>query len=54
MTTGGWINMIVSVGLVTALFGWCVFRVLFGKPKPGHLHGMDIDTGDKYDKPRPR
>jgi hypothetical protein len=49
MTTGGWINMIVSVGVVTTLFGWCIFRVLFGKPKAKHLHGMDIDTKD-HDK----
>jgi hypothetical protein len=45
-TTGGKINMVVSVGLVTLLFGWCVYRVLFGKPSAKRLHGMDIDTKD--------
>jgi len=35
MTTGGWINMILSVGFVTVLFVWCVYKVLFGK-HPNH------------------
>ena len=30
MTTGGWITMILSVGFVTCLFIYCVYRVLFG------------------------
>ena len=30
MTTGGWINMILSVGFVTVLFTWCIIRVLRG------------------------
>jgi hypothetical protein len=54
MTTGGWINMIVSVGLVTFLFGWCIYRVVFGKPKATRLHGMDIDTRDTDGKSRRR
>jgi hypothetical protein len=28
MTLGGWINLILSVGSVTALFLWCIWRVL--------------------------
>jgi hypothetical protein len=32
MTVGGWITMILSVGFVTALFGWCIYRVLRGSP----------------------
>ena len=28
MTPGGWFIMIVSVGFVTGLFGWCIARVL--------------------------
>jgi hypothetical protein len=32
MSTGGWIIMILSVGSVTTLFAWCVYKVLFGKP----------------------
>jgi hypothetical protein len=28
MTTGGWINLIFSVGTVTILFVWCIYRVM--------------------------
>jgi hypothetical protein len=38
MTTGGWITMILSVGFVTGLFVYCVWRVLFGK-HPDHQLG---------------
>lgn len=38
MTTGGWINMVLSVGFVTVLFVYCVGRVLFGK-RPEHELG---------------
>ena len=48
MTTGGWITMLLSVGFVTGLFGWCIFQVLTRKPE--HLHGIeDIDTKDAED-----
>lgn len=46
MTTGGWINMVLSVGFVTVLFVWCVCKVLFGKhPKHelGHVEPMHRD-----------
>ena len=48
LTTGGWTIMLLSVGGVTTLFIWCIFRVLFHKPKPPaeHLHGLNIDTRD--------
>lgn len=28
MTIGGWTIMLVSVGIVTALFTWCLYKVL--------------------------
>lgn len=28
MTVGGWITMLLSVGFVTGLFGYCMYRVL--------------------------
>jgi len=31
MTPGGWIVMTLSVGFVTALFGWCLWRTLYPK-----------------------
>lgn len=46
MTLGGWITMLISVGTVVCLFGFCLFKVL-KEPKPSdHLHGLDIDTKD--------
>lgn len=46
MTTGGWINMVLSVGFVSVLFLYCVFRVLFGAPPKGelgHVEPLDED-----------
>lgn len=47
MTLGGWLIMTLSVGLVTGLFGWCLYRLLVRKPPVEKLHGIeDIDTHD--------
>lgn len=44
MTTLGWLVMLFSVGGVTTLFAWCLYRVLACAP-PEKLHGIDdIDT----------
>ena len=32
MTFGGWINLILSVGAVTILFVWCLYKVLSHNP----------------------
>lgn len=46
MNTAGILLMSVSVGSVTLMFIWCLWRVLAKRPK--HLHGIeDIDTQDK-------
>ena len=51
MTPGGWVIMIVSVGFVTALFGWCIYKVLSTPGSTEHLHSQaDIDTGDTEDE----
>ncbi len=48
MTVGGWITLTLSVGFVTTLFIWCIFRVLSGRQSVEHLHGLeDIDTRDQ-------
>ncbi|MDR2430422.1 MAG: hypothetical protein LBD14_06015 [Puniceicoccales bacterium] len=31
LSTGGWTSMIVSVGSVTAIFVWCLWRVIRNK-----------------------
>ncbi|HYG24188.1 MAG TPA: hypothetical protein VEH04_15520 [Verrucomicrobiae bacterium] len=47
MTTGGWINMIVSVSFVVALFGWCIYRILTEAKPDEHIHGIeDIQKGE--------
>ena len=47
MTTGGWFTMIVSVGFVTVLFVWCIWRVMGHHGSDGHVHGIeDIDKGE--------
>ncbi len=50
MTTGGWITMIISVGFVTVLFIYCVWRVLIGhKPDHdlGHIEPVHTDQVDE-------
>jgi hypothetical protein len=38
MTTGGWIIMIVSVGVVTTAFVWSIWRVLTTPHPEERLH----------------
>jgi hypothetical protein len=47
MTTGGWINMILSVGFVTILFGWCIYRVIRG---PGAKHEHELAHVEPIEK----
>jgi len=49
MTWGGWIVMGLSVGSVTALFTWCMARVIAAPEEPEHLHGFDAETPDHED-----
>lgn len=47
MTVGGWITMTLSVGFVTGLFGWCVYRVLRGSADAARLaHVEPVSEGD--------
>lgn len=47
MNTGGWVTMVLSVGSVTALFVWCIVKVLRQPATTNKIHGpMDIDTHD--------
>jgi hypothetical protein len=46
LTPGGWIIMLLSVGFVTGLMGWCIWRVT-RESSPAKLHTpQDIDTRD--------
>ncbi len=33
LTLGGWIVMLLSVGFVTGLLGWCLWRVFTSPPR---------------------
>lgn len=47
MTAGGWVIMFLSVGGVTSLLSWCIFRVLTTPGSTEHLHSQaDIETPD--------
>jgi hypothetical protein len=40
MTTGGLLIMIASVGTVTVLFGWCIWKVLTVPAEVDKVHGV--------------
>ena len=47
MTTGGWIIMTLSVGFVTSLLAWCVWKVVNTPGSEEHIHDpAEIDTKD--------
>lgn len=46
MTTLGWLIMIISVGTVTALLAWCVYKVLTIPDETEHIHGFEQETPD--------
>ena len=51
MTLGGWINLLLSVGFVTVLFGYCVWRVLTGPKKShtlAHVEPIDESKIDRF------
>jgi hypothetical protein len=48
MTTGGWIFMLLSLGFVLALVGFCFWRVLSKPAAANHMHApIEIDTHDQ-------
>ncbi len=46
MTAAGFIVMLLSVGSVTLLFGWCVYKVLSTPNEAGKIHGAEGHTPD--------
>ena len=47
MSTAGLLIMIVSVGIVTSLFSWCLFKVLTSPSGDSEkLHGADLHSPD--------
>ena len=47
MTAGGWLILIFSVGSVTALFIWCIIKVIKTPVGTDHMHGFEIETPDE-------
>lgn len=46
MTLGGWIIMVLSVGSVTSLFSWCIYKVLVTPEEEEKIHGFEIEPPD--------
>jgi hypothetical protein len=47
MTVGGWIVMALSVGFVTWLLAWCLYKVATTSGTAEQIHSpADIDTRD--------
>ena len=47
MTAGGWINLLLSVGFVTTLFTWCIYKVVTTPDEPEKMHGFEFETPDE-------
>jgi hypothetical protein len=47
VTAGGWLNMILSVGAVTCLFIWCIWKVLTTPEESEKMHGFEFETPDE-------
>ena len=50
MTFGGWIIMLISVGIVCSLFFWCMAKVLRTPEDADHMHGILDETPDHDDE----
>lgn len=46
MTLSGWIVMLVSVGTVSLLLGWSIYKVLTTPGETEHIHGFEQKTPD--------
>lgn len=47
MNLGGWLIMLLSVGTVSLLFFWCIYKVLTTPGEAEHLHGFEMETPDE-------
>lgn len=50
MTLGGWIVLVLSVGSVCTLFGWCIHKVMTTPGETEHMHGFEGKTPDEEDE----
>ena len=50
MTGGGWTMMLLSVGGISLLLGWCVYKVIATPGASAHMHSQaDIKPHDRED-----
>jgi hypothetical protein len=47
MTSSGWIILALSVGSVSLLFIWCIYKVLSTPHETEHIHGFEQATPDE-------
>lgn len=50
LTTGGWLTMLLSVGSVTTLFLWCLYKVLTHNPPAEEV--VEDSLRDRPEPPR--
>jgi len=46
LTPAGWFVLVVSVGSVTTLFAWCVWKVFTAPVEADRVHGFEMETPD--------
>ncbi len=46
MTTAGWLIMTISVGSVSALLAWCIYKVISTPQETERIHGFEQETPD--------
>ena len=48
MNAGGWVMMLASVGGITTLLSWCIYKVIATPGASGHVHSQaDIKPKDR-------
>jgi len=47
MTIGGWIIMIASIGSVSVLLVWSIYKIMSTPEEIDHVHGFEFETPDE-------
>ncbi len=47
MTIAGWLVMVLSVGSVTLLFSWCIYKVITTPGETERMHGFEQELPDE-------
>lgn len=50
MNIAGWIVMLVSIGTVSILFFWSIYKVISTPGESEHLHAFEQETPDTRKK----